>query len=199
LVVKKKTKKVLLGFVTTSFILLVMVAPTTAIASLQQEDNVTATDEPNILTGPEEVDKLPILEEPIPPENENNDTDDDGNDGGGSGRGAGDGNVTRACQAILKGIFETDKKMYKQGEDVIVSGYTTAGGRIWSNDGTPVEVVYSSPSGEHYRSGDIQPEYGDCSFSFSFTIKNVTELGTWRVSAVYPQLREKSLEGRSLK
>jgi hypothetical protein len=63
MVLKKKTKKVLLGFVTTtSFILLVMVATTTA--SLQQQDNdnetetsalVNATtDEPNILIGPAE-------------------------------------------------------------------------------------------------------------------------------------------------
>jgi hypothetical protein len=66
--------KKLLGFATTtSLILLVMVAPTTT--SLQQEDNVTATDEPDIPTGPKEVDKLPILEEPIP-DNEN-ETDDD--------------------------------------------------------------------------------------------------------------------------
>jgi hypothetical protein len=48
--------------------------------------------------------------------------------------------------------------------------------------------VYSSPSGEHYGSHDVQPEYGDCSFSFSFTIENVTEPGTWKVSAVYPPL-----------
>jgi hypothetical protein len=51
---KKETKKVLLGFVTTSFILLVMIAPTTtATASLQQEDNATI-DEPNIPIGPAE-------------------------------------------------------------------------------------------------------------------------------------------------
>jgi hypothetical protein len=80
MVLKKKTRKALLGFVTTtSFILLVMVAPTTAAAtaSLQQQDNdnATTTGEPDIPTGPKEVDKLPILEEPIP-DNEN-ETDDE--------------------------------------------------------------------------------------------------------------------------
>ena len=69
----KKTKKVLLGFVTTSFILLVMVAPTTtAAASLQQQDdNATTIDEPNIPIGP--ADEGP--DEPIP--NNENGTDDD--------------------------------------------------------------------------------------------------------------------------
>jgi hypothetical protein len=76
MVFKKKTKKVLLGFVTTSFILLVMVAATTTATttSLQQEDNDNATtiDEPNIPIGPAE-DEEP--DEPIP-DNEN-ETDDD--------------------------------------------------------------------------------------------------------------------------
>jgi hypothetical protein len=76
-------KKVLGFATTTSFILLVMIAPTataaTTTASLQQqEDNVT-TDDPDIPTGPKEVDKVPILKEPIPDnENETDDEDDGG-------------------------------------------------------------------------------------------------------------------------
>jgi hypothetical protein len=81
----KKTKNVL-GFVTTSFILLVMVAPTTtATASLQQQHNdyetssagVNATiDEPNIPIGPAEEEEP---REPVPDnENETHDDDDDG-------------------------------------------------------------------------------------------------------------------------
>jgi hypothetical protein len=72
----KKTKKVLLGFVTMSFILLVMVAATTTTATTtslqQQDDNATTIDEPNIPIRPAE-DEEP--DEPIP-DNEN-ETDDD--------------------------------------------------------------------------------------------------------------------------
>jgi hypothetical protein len=195
-------KKVLLGFATTtSFILLVMIAPTTTAtttatttttASLQhQKDNVTTTDEPNIPIEPSaEHEEEP--REPIP-DNENNDTGDIGEPpiaeepiGPANETINGGNNGTIMCPANIVRGFQTDKKTYKLGEDVIVSGYSTAGGRIIGNVGTPVEVVYSSPSGEHYGSHDVQPEYGDCSFSFSFTIENVTEPGTWEVSAVYP-------------
>jgi hypothetical protein len=74
----KKTKKVLLGFVTTtSFILLVMVAPTTTTTTAllqQQDDNATTIDEPNIPIGP--ADEGP--DKPIPNnENRTDDGDDD--------------------------------------------------------------------------------------------------------------------------
>jgi hypothetical protein len=180
--------KKVLGFATTmSLILLVMVAPTTttATASLQQEGNATI-DEPNIPIGPADEEEEP--DEPIP-DNEN-ETDDDGDDGGGSGGGAGDGNVTVVCPAILKGMFETDKKTYNLGEDATVRGQFSAM-RGDENYNMPVEVTYTSPSGKEYGPNNVWPEYsgGDCGWlNFHFTIETVAEPGTWKVSAVYPRL-----------
>jgi hypothetical protein len=140
-------KKVLLGFVTTtSLILLVMVAPTTTTtASLQQEGNATI-DEPNIPIGPadeeEEEDEEGQAQEPILPDNENNDTDRldeppilrepipplENETRGGVSREANEttaGNVTAEsttkCVYVPTATFKTDKKTYKQGEDVTVS------------------------------------------------------------------------------
>jgi hypothetical protein len=178
--VVKKTKKVL-GFVTTSFILLMMVAAATTTASLQQEDNATI-DEPNIpIEPPDEEEEEP---EDIP-DNEN-DTGDDGDDGGGSGGGAGDGNVIVDCPAILERMFQTDKKTYKLGEDVIVTGSANAGGRVWGNVGTPVEIRWRGPENGSYGSNEVQPEYYDCGFSYTFVLEKVQQPGMWEMSAVYP-------------
>jgi hypothetical protein len=172
--------KKLLGFATTtSLILLVMVAPTTT--SLQQEDNVTTTDEPDIPTGPADEDEP---DEPIP-DNEN-ETDDDGDDdggGGSSGGGAGDGNVTVVCPAVLKAMFEPDKKTYKQGEDATVRGQFSAM-RGDEDYNMPVEVTYTSPSGKEYAPNNVWPEYsgGDRGYlNFHFTIEIV---GTRNVEGV---------------
>jgi hypothetical protein len=110
--------------------------------------------------------------------------------GGGSGGGAGNGNVTVVCPAILRGMFETDKKTYKLGEDATVRGQFSAK-RGDENYNMPVEVTYTSPSGKEYGPNNVWPEYsgGDCGFlNFHFTIETVAEPGTWKMSAVYPRL-----------
>jgi hypothetical protein len=193
-------KKVLLGFVTTtSLILLVMVAPTTtttATASLQQQEGNATIDEPNIPIGPADEEEEPDDEPILRPDNENNDTDDDigeppiaeepigpANETNNSGNNNNGTNIV--CQANIWRQFGTDKERYKQGEDVIVTGAANTMRPRPSDVSTPVEVVYSSPSGEHHGSHEVQPEYEICSFSFSFTIENVIELGTWEVSAFF--------------
>jgi hypothetical protein len=67
-----------------------------------------------------------------------------------------------------------------------VSGYSTEGGIISGNVGTPVEIRWRGPEDASYVSNEVQPAYSDCSFSFGFVLKNVQQLGTWEVSAVYP-------------
>jgi hypothetical protein len=52
--------------------------------------------------------------------------------------------------------------------------------------GMPIQVTYSSPSGARSGTYEVEPEYGDCSFMFQFSIENLTQPGTWEVSAMYP-------------
>jgi hypothetical protein len=133
-------------------------------------DNITNNE--NNDTG--DIGEPPIAKEPIGPANETGDAD----------------NATTTddvvCPAILETMFKTDKKTYKQGEDVIVSGYSTAGGRTIGNEGTPVELSFLGPGGVSYGSPKVQPKYSDCSFSYTYVLKNVQQVGAWEVSAFYP-------------
>jgi hypothetical protein len=211
-------KKVLLGFATTtSFILLVMIAPTTTAttttASLQQQDNDNATttiDEPNIPIEPpaedeEEpdepipdnenndtggIDEPPILREPIPPlENETGDGV------------SGEGNVTTQttkCPDVPKTKFGTDKKTYKQGEDVIVSASLLRPPRdaysVTPTHNTPLEVRWVNPDDEISQRSSLQPKYisyGGCDYlRFQDSLENVQEVGTWVVIATYKSYYE---------
>jgi hypothetical protein len=185
-------KKVLGFATTTSLILLVIVAPTTTTASLQQQEGNATIDEPNIPIGPADEDEEPgdnITD------NENNDTGDIGEppiakEPIGPANETGDAhNATTTtgvvCPDVLETRFQTDKKTYTMGEDVTVSGHSTAGGRITGNESTPVELRFLNPGTGGYTIR-VQPKYSDCSFSFTYVLKDIWQVGTWEVSAVYP-------------
>jgi hypothetical protein len=160
----------------------------------QEETTTNDTRDDDIIIDypPDPIDDPKLVDPDEPdfvPENETRNDGDDGAAGGGSGG----GNVTVdvACLDILQAMFETDKKTYKLGEDATVRGQFSAK-RGDENYNMPVEVTYTSPSGKEYGLNNVWPEYsgGGCGFlNFHFTIENVAEPGTWKVSAVYPRLK----------
>ena len=92
--------------------------------------------------------------------------------------------------------LRTDKapynnERYKLGEDVIVSGLFSASPSDRQNN-TPVEMRYKGPEDASYTAEEVKPKYssyGNCVFlSFELVLKNIWQVGTWKVSAVYPPL-----------
>lgn len=96
------------------------------------------------------------------------------------------GDRSAYCRDELVPMFDTERKTFKQGEDATVRGDISVLQADYKLHNTPVEVNFVSPSGKKYGSHDVEPEFfTECGFTFKFVVKNVRELGRWKVSAVY--------------